>query len=398
MPAPRPRSALDVLYTTSPLLLSTPNTLLAGDRVFTGAQTDEFAVAGLLAATDRVCLLGLAYGAAIRTLHTFLPDVHVTAVDIDAVSGTICVELYRRHFPRLPFDFVHQDALEFLLGGAEKFDVICVDLYLPEGYANLLSRPGFWTAVRDRLTPNGVVLVNAGGLPIHLEPLRPPSPQAALLTLLTRYWPNPRYLANKRNWTIILESAPTPDHTLADRALRANGFTGADRAIAQLLPLRLRAAPRVGELPDIEPESFTRQHIDAEIERRWPTLTAALRQAGAARGIAPSRTRPDVVVADPETGPTVLTTLLEQGSIVADFFASAAASLAMTREPEVGWFGQWLCDQADWLTEKHSDWLLRAGFPQALAMLACPLAPRWPWEDTLLELTARFVESDENRR
>jgi spermine/spermidine synthase len=395
VPADRPHSALDVLYSTSPLLLSTPNTLLAGDRVCTGAQADDFAVAGLLAATDRVLLVGLAFGAAIRTLASLLPDVHVTAVDIDPVSGSICVDLYRRYFPKLAFDFVCRDALDYLRETTEKFDVICVDIYLPEGYPEVLSDPEFWPALRERLTPTGLALANGGGLPSYLRPWEPPSPQAAIASLLTRHWPNPRYLVNKRNITVLLESAETPESVIADRALRANQFTGADRAILSLLPLRLRTAPRVGDLPDIEPESFTRQRIEAELDHRWPELVRTLHAAADACGV--PRNQPADLALDASNGPIVLRRLLDANSVHADFFAGAASSLAMAREPAAGWFGEWLCAQADTLCDTNPRWFVQLALPQALAMVACPLAPRWPWADRLVDLAVRVAESGKTR-
>jgi SAM-dependent methyltransferase len=394
VPADRPHSALDVLYSTSPLLLSTPNTLLAGDRVCTGAQSDDFAVAGLLTGARRVLLLGLGYGAAIRTIAAFLPDARITAVDSDAATGTICTDLYRLYFPRLGFDFVHRDALEYLRGTTERYDVICVDLYLPEGYPDVLTDPELWAAVRDRLTPTGVALANAGGLPAHLRPLDPPSPQLALLSVLTRHWPNPAYLVNKRNWTFILgvDPADIPDPVLADRALRAGRFTGADRAVLSLLPLRLRAAARVGDIARVTPEPFPRQRIEDEVQARWPELVTALRTAAQPHGIDPARARPEHIVTDYRAGPVVLRELLDTGSGAADFFASAAASLAMAREPAAGWFGRWVCDEADRLAETHPNWLVSTALPQAVAMVAAPLAPRWRWAHRLLDVVDRIVE------
>lgn len=394
MPATRPRSALDVLYSESPLVLSTSNTLIAGDRVFTGAQPDDFAAAGLLTTVDSVCLIGLAFGAAIRTITSFLPDVPITAVDIDGVTGSICQNLYQRYFPRLPFEFVHQDGLAYLRAGTERFDVICVDLYLPEGYPDLLFQQEFWLAVRDRLTARGVVLVNAGGLPTHLRPLDPPSPQHTLLSVLTQLWPSARYLVNKRNWTIILESEPADATATAARSLRAGQFTGPDKAIMSLLPSRLRHAPVTGPIPGAEPPSFTRRWIDAEIDRRWPNLVAALRATATPLGISNRQSRPADIVADPENGPKLLRALLTEGNPAADFLATAASSLAMMRQPAVGWFGQWIVDELDWLAETTPTWLVTIGLPQALAMSACPLSPEWPWTDRLVDSTVQYVETD----
>jgi hypothetical protein len=61
----------------------------------------------------------------------------------------------------------------------------------------------------------------------------------------------------------------------------------------------------------------------------------------------------------------------------------------MMREPAVGWFGQWILDESEWLSETNSTWFVDVGLTQALAMAACPLAPEWSWTERLTELAVR---------
>jgi spermidine synthase len=89
-------------------------------------------------------------------------------VDIDKEVVDIC----RRFLPEFPhgsFDdprveLHHTDARKLLLECGERFDVIIIDLPDPieGGPAYLLFTEEFYQLVRDRLTPHGVISVQAG--------------------------------------------------------------------------------------------------------------------------------------------------------------------------------------------------------------------------------------------
>jgi spermidine synthase len=89
-------------------------------------------------------------------------------VDIDAEV----VELCRRHLPEMhrgAFDdprteLRSEDARGYLERSSERFDLIVIDLVEPleEGPACLLFTREFYSLVRERLTPGGVMTMQAG--------------------------------------------------------------------------------------------------------------------------------------------------------------------------------------------------------------------------------------------
>jgi spermidine synthase len=141
------------------------------------SQADEFIYhealvhPGLLAvdgAPASALIVGGGEGATLREVLRYPSIRRAVMVDID---GEV-VELCRQHLPEMhqgAFDdprteLRHEDARAYLERSTEHFDYICVDLVEPleEGPACLLFTREFYTIIRDRLTPGGVMTMQAG--------------------------------------------------------------------------------------------------------------------------------------------------------------------------------------------------------------------------------------------
>jgi spermidine synthase len=133
--------------------------------VLTGGYWDGMLVApfagGSGGAPRRVAILGNAAGTTARAYNRLFPDAHVDGVEIDAELS----EIGRRWFglrdgPRLTLH--HEDARPFLRATDARYDVIAIDAYRQPYIPFYLSTREFFELCRDRLAPDGVIVINIG--------------------------------------------------------------------------------------------------------------------------------------------------------------------------------------------------------------------------------------------
>jgi spermidine synthase len=92
----------------------------------------------------------------------------VVMVDLDAEVVAICGKLlpsmHQGSFEDKRLKLFHSDARKYLMETEERFDVITIDLPEPleEGPAYLLYTQEFYRIVRDKLTEDGVLSLQAG--------------------------------------------------------------------------------------------------------------------------------------------------------------------------------------------------------------------------------------------
>ena len=134
-----------------------PDSVLTDD-VWDGHLVLPFAARD--SAPRRVAILGNAAGTTSRAYEQFFPGTRVDGVEIDPELS----EIGRRYFgmdnPRL--HLYHEDARPFLRRIGARYDVISVDAYRQPYIPFYLTTKEFFETVRDRLTPDGVLVVNAG--------------------------------------------------------------------------------------------------------------------------------------------------------------------------------------------------------------------------------------------
>ena len=115
-----------------------------------------------------VFVAGGGEGATIREALFHKSVERVVMVDIDSEVVKLCQRYLPRHHqgafedPRL--DLRHADALEFLRESPQRFDVAVIDVADPleAGPAHLLYTKEFYGLLKDRLNPNGMMVVQSG--------------------------------------------------------------------------------------------------------------------------------------------------------------------------------------------------------------------------------------------
>ena len=121
---------------------------------------------------QRILLLGLGGGSLVKYCHRHLRSTRITALEIDPH-----VIAFREQFLLPPDDarlkVLLADAAVYLRGCNEAPDVVMMDAFDRDGFANSVSNDMFYADVRDALAPHGVLVANlVGAKPeraIHLQ-------------------------------------------------------------------------------------------------------------------------------------------------------------------------------------------------------------------------------------
>ncbi|MGE4428078.1 MAG: spermidine synthase [Solirubrobacteraceae bacterium] len=200
------------------------------DTVLTGNYWDAFQVLPFAAQTgppDRIAMLGNAGGTVARASLRFFPDVRFDGVEIDGRVSEMGREwLGMPDDPRLT---VHTaDARPFLREDGPRYDLVGVDAYRQPYIPYYLTTREFFAEVRDRLTPDGVVIVNIGH-PEDSDQLE----RVLTRTLGTALPHAARWLITPTNTLLVASRAP-----LSAERIRATAAT----VPTELRPVALRAA------------------------------------------------------------------------------------------------------------------------------------------------------------
>lgn len=129
----------------------------------TGDYWDEMlvlALAGGHAPPRSVAILGNAAGTTARAIGHYFPQTTVDAVEIDPALTEVGRQLFDLQGPRLRTHTA--DARPWLQATHRTFDVIMVDAYRQPYIPFYLTTREFFTLVRERLAPGGLLVVNVG--------------------------------------------------------------------------------------------------------------------------------------------------------------------------------------------------------------------------------------------
>ena len=117
---------------------------------------------------EMVFIAGGGEGATLREVLSHKTVKRAVMVDIDEEVVALCQKFLpnysRGSFKDKRTELLHVDAREYLAKSRELFDIIIIDLPDPieEGPAYLLYTQEYYHLVRDRLTANGIISVQAG--------------------------------------------------------------------------------------------------------------------------------------------------------------------------------------------------------------------------------------------
>ena len=140
-------------YTESNMKLSDPGALTVD---YTRYMTLGIAYPPKL---DRIMEIGLGGGRTVSYLNAVLPDTAILTVELDKDV----VDLAKKHFKykeTARLRTVVSDGRAFLLKDTEKWDVILIDAYRGPFVPFHLLTKEFYTLVKSRLNPGGVVVQN----------------------------------------------------------------------------------------------------------------------------------------------------------------------------------------------------------------------------------------------
>ena len=106
-------------------------------------------------------MIGLGGGSFTGLIHRALPEVRIDAIEIDPVV----VEAARRYFGLVEDEKyrVHiADGAAFVRDTRMRYDLILADAGVADGIPEHHTTDPFFSALRERLTPDGVLIVNLG--------------------------------------------------------------------------------------------------------------------------------------------------------------------------------------------------------------------------------------------
>jgi len=145
--------ALYLNYTTG------VQTLEVKGQVLTGEYFDLFLLGPHLNGGRKVLMLGAAGGVSMKQIAAVFPDAEITGVDLDPAVLRVARDYFGlKDQPRIKL--VADDARWFLQRTSERYDVIAIDLYVTGTIPFFTATTEFFALVRERLTDNGVMLIN----------------------------------------------------------------------------------------------------------------------------------------------------------------------------------------------------------------------------------------------
>ena len=132
--------------------------------VLTGHYWDAFLALPFAAASqpsDRVALLGSGAGTVVRAYERYFPQTQIDAVEIDGELTDIGKRFFGLR-ERPGVRFITADARPFLRRTDRRYNAIFIDAYRQPYIPFYLATREFFELVRERLHPQGVVVINVG--------------------------------------------------------------------------------------------------------------------------------------------------------------------------------------------------------------------------------------------
>jgi spermidine synthase len=110
-----------------------------------------------------IVIVGLGGGSLTRACYRQLPRARITTIEID--EHVIALgELFEVPRSDARMRLLHADAIEYFAASGELADVVMVDACNKDGIAAAFREAGFYQNLRNRLTANGIAVINLIGL------------------------------------------------------------------------------------------------------------------------------------------------------------------------------------------------------------------------------------------
>lgn len=344
-------------------------------KVFSGNYWDEFSLPSLLLGSEqRILMLGLGKGAAIRPYLASGAACEIVTVDHDEETIRTAKDIFSSFFPRIVFETIHADAFEYLKRGpGKKFDIVWVDLYSKEGHADLIADPEFYALLKSALKRNGIAAINSLGLPPQLNPIAADTITHLALYHLRGLFKTVGFLPYRRNYTLMAtQEDHFPDITRGDFHPDLKAW---DRLVLRIQTLRLgkmKTCDVIKPRPLAEiPLSF--QGITLQMRARWPAFIHKLNQFGEKKikgwkGLGEAKDLILFMQNIPMARETLQALLLERNEM-AIIFPLFLSSQKMDSHLPTEWFVQYFLQHGSLIYEASPDNFIHYFLPHAAALM-----------------------------
>jgi len=363
------------IYSKRQLRLHTVDSLLFADKVFVGSQPDDLSFCNLLSQNEKVLLLGGGLGGAIRALQVVDRPFELTLVDNNRRTLSIAQLLHEEYFPTLPpVKYLCGDAKIVIQSYVDYFDVICVDLYTEEGYPSFTMSHQFWSHVSNALREGGTAIINAFGLPNHLNPLEGESVQKEFIRIVQQEFGQLRGLPHRRNITLF--ASKTSQIQLAPTNV-PKALQGLDELFFLTMQKRWMYSDLIPEITEV-PSSIklTKEHLNLEMSLRWPKFVDKINCASQMCGMM-NITKENLreLFQRPIHAIKIQEQLLQENSRVADFIPICVGMFGFGSPFNLKWYADWLYNESLYLYQNYPKWFVNVALVQLIAYEALPFAP-----------------------
>ncbi|PEW80272.1 hypothetical protein CN424_08635 [Bacillus cereus] len=359
------------LYSKEQIFLHSVDSVLRGDRIFNGSQTDDFALVNLKN-NKKILLLGGGQGGALRPFLINNPETEVYVVDLDENNIAITNAIHNKYFPFISrnikfFDINAENIYDFFEG--YQFDCICIDLYTNIGYPEFVFTINYLKKIKSLLSDNGLVILNAFGLPDHLHPLQGNNPQIYILGLLNQVFNNISYISNRRNMTMVSSMDDTPI-SLGKPDVKLNSH---DLLAYNMLNLRWKSRFKIDKPINpgyLKPDILTKTFLNEEMFLRWDTLLNVLNKymIDKQEPLTIQNLR-DCVLNKREIFLQLTIDLLRDKRIEASFLPIYLGSLSYNIKYDFSWFIEWFITNKSFIMKNHLEWGVHFGLTQIVSII-----------------------------
>jgi predicted O-methyltransferase YrrM len=241
-----------------------------------------YLAAALTENAKSMLILGSAAGGAARQAQILMPELEITGVDIDPAVHEVATKFFGVDPARIRF--VSRDARQFVERDAQRYDFIVVDLFAGEFVpAHCITRE-FFSRVRARLNPGGVVFINTNMFDMPFEIAATSSEPTRVNRHLERTLREagfPSIFANNVFPAAVLYTTPQALDTFRDKLRAIAADSSRPPATRAALGLMARTTAAVARYPRTYRPFTDAWSPELLLERKWnhAALIDALSQA-----------------------------------------------------------------------------------------------------------------------